>query len=183
MKTEKDSIRAEEEKFVKWYDDLFPKITAKKEEKFMGIVLVAILVLTMFTFFVLRLESKTDEEAYLTSWSVVEGSTEKATVVKSQLGMERHHANHGKGGSYDYYEYASYITIETEDGKTGTFMREQEDPVAGLSVGNDCTICAKRYSGADMFGVTNGDTAYFINDIMVYHITEEELANAFLKDF
>ena len=155
----------------------------EREEKFMNTVLIVICVLFGLTLLALFFSGKADKEAYLTSWSVVEGSSEKATVVKSQLGMERHHANHGKGGAYTYYEYTSYITIETEDGKAGTFMRGQEDPIAELSVGDDCTICIKQYSGDDMFGVTDGDTAYFINDVMVYYCTEEDLSKAFLKDF
>lgn len=145
---------------------------------FSGLTLLALLLSLCFV-----LSGKTDKKAFQTSWSVVEGSSKEATVVKSQLGMEPHYYMSTRGRPAVYYEYTSYITIKTEDGKAGTFMGDQENPIAGLSIGNDCTLCIKQYSGDDMYGVTDGDTAYFINDVMVYYCAEEDLSKAFLRDF
>jgi len=109
------------------------------------------------------------------SWSVVEGSSKKATVVKSQFGVRPYHQNSPRTC---YAEWFSCIVVETEDGETGTFICQQEDPIAGLSVGDNCTICIKQRSS-----LVNKDTAYFVNDVMVYYCTEEDLSKAFLKDF
>lgn len=138
-------------------------------------LLAVIVILGVCVFPVLALDGKADQEVYSTSWSVVEGSSKKATVVKSQFGVRPYHQDAPRTC---YAEWFSCIVVETEDGETGTFICKQEDPIAGLSVGDNCTICIKQRSS-----LTNSDTAYFINDMMVYYCTEEDLSKAFLKDF
>lgn len=108
-------------------------------------------------------------------WSEVEGSSEKAIVKKSQFGVRPYHSN-SLGGRTNAVEWLSCITVETENGETNTFICNQEDPIAGLAVGDDCMICIKQ------FGL-NKETAYFVNDTMVYHCAEDDLSKAFLKNF
>ena len=109
-------------------------------------------------------------------WSEVEGSSEKAIVTKSQFGIRPYHSN-SAGGRTNSVEWLSCIEVKTENGETDMFICRQEDPIAGLSVGDDCTICIKQY------GLINKETSYFVNDVMVNHCTEDDLSKAFLKDF
>lgn len=159
----------------KMYNDYYDD-----DGKFIDIVtcvLSGLTLLALLSSLALFLSGKGDKKAFQTSWSVVEGSSKEATVIKSQFGVRPYHKN-SPDSRTGYAEWFSCIVVETENGETGTFICEQEDPIAGLSVGDNCTICIKQRSS-----LANSDTAYFINDVMVYYCTEEDLSKAFLKDF
>jgi hypothetical protein len=156
----------------------------RKENTFckFGMIFICIVVVLMFvSAFFLR---KNNEYNFENNWTVVEGTEEKATVIASQLEMT-------KGGRYRHY--IAYLTIKTSDGKTGTFASEEYDmesdckPIAGLNVGDSCMICMKRYSGEmcqfHWLEIEDGDTAWFINDEIVFYQSEEEMAGKYLKDF
>lgn len=128
-------------------------------------------------------EGEQDKERFENNWTVVSGSLRECTVTASQLAHE---------GAYRTSCYMPVITVQTADGDTAIFYGEEgRKPVAGLSVGDSCTVCIKEYHSHDKHAVNqyhcldlkDGDTAWFINDTIVFRLTKDESENLFMKSF
>lgn len=131
----------------------------------------------------MHFEEKQYKEQFENNWTVVSDSLRECTVTASQLAQEA-------GFRTEYY--MPVITVQTADGDTAIFYGEEgREPVAGLSVGDSCTVCIKEYHSHDKdiimkyHGSTlkDGDTAWFINDTIVFRHTKEESENLFMKSF
>ena len=128
-------------------------------------------------------EGEQDKERFENNWTVVSDSVRECTVTASQLAQDAR-------GRYE--TYAPVITVQTADGDAAIFCGvEGRKPVAGLSVGDSCTVCIKEYHSHDKHAVNqyqcldlkDGDTAWFINDTIVFRLTKEESENLFMKSF
>lgn len=149
---------------------------SKKKELIVAAIFILTAIILALVPFVI--ESNHDTKNFQNKWTVI--NEEQAVVTASQI---------EKSGRYPIY--TAYLTIQTDSGKTGTFASEivssyeesEREPIAGLSVGDSCKIYKKQYTGKGGYNLKEGDTAWFINDEIVFAMTEEEMADKYLKDF
>ena len=160
----------------------------RKEKTYCKIVIIFFCIVVILSLVSAFFQGEKNINNFKNNWTIVEGTEEKATVIASQIEQRT------KNSRYNSRSYIVYLTIKTSNGKTGTFLsseiyrtESQCKPIAGLNVGDSCTICIKRYSGETCqyhwLELEDGDTAYFINDEIAFYQSEEEMTDKFLKDF
>lgn len=169
-------------------DESEPEEPAEKQPaKITKSEILAMLIVSIFVLIGIPISMNYEREQYQklfeNNWTVVSESLRECTVTASQLGID---------GAYKTSRCIPVVTVQTEDGDTAIFYGEDgREPVAGLSVGDSCTVCIKKYHPHDNditikyhgSPLKDGDTAWFINDTIVFRHTKEESENLFMKDF
>ena len=147
---------------------------AREKKRVIGDV-VGLAVFSVLLYPVIAIGAENDERNFQNNWTVL--SEQKATVVSTQF-VAKPHDSCGK--------YTPYVTILTESGDTVTFSgyatQSDDEPIAGLSAGDACTIYKKQYHGvtyksyipANMIVIEDGETAWFINDDIVFYYSVME---------
>lgn len=156
--------------------------TSRKEKAWERCLLVFIMIVVPIGFVAIFLSAWNMEYDFQNNWKVVENTTENANITNIQVGTN----NTGK-----YSSQTIYITIETVSGKTGTFaLGENHSLPDAISIGGACTVCVKQFSCDkntinyyDGLELKDGDTAWFINDEIVFYQSDEEVSAKHLWNF
>ena len=137
--------------------------------------MVGFAVFSVLSYPVIAIATENNERNFQNNWTVL--SEQKATVVSTQFVAKPHNS---------YGKYTPYVTILTDSGDTLTFsgyaIQSDDKPIAGLTAGDACTIYKKQYHGAtyksyfptNMIVIEDGETAWFINDDLVFYYSVME---------